>query len=171
MLLPFLATYALFLIYPFFRGLWISLHDWNLMAVAFNPDAKEFVGLRNCERAMWGRGITWAAFISPTLQVLGLLGIGLTIFLRRMDRIGKVTAVALGIAAVLLFVLPGFPPGEGGGAGMTAGSAQQPCGIAGTRAEGQGCHRTGLSGRGFCAVSHRGAAGAGADVAAGCEYF
>ena len=56
-MLPFLATYALFLIYPFFRGVWISLHDWNLLAVAFNPDAKEFVGLRNYERVMWGRNI------------------------------------------------------------------------------------------------------------------
>lgn len=114
LLLPFLATYGLFLVYPFFHGIWISLHDWNLMAVAFNPDAKEFVGLRNYERVMWGRGITWGAFISPTLQAIGLFGIGLAIFLRRMDRISKVTAIALGIAAVLLFVLPGFHPGEGG---------------------------------------------------------
>jgi len=37
LLSPFLATYALFLVYPFFRGVWISLHDWNLLAVAFNP--------------------------------------------------------------------------------------------------------------------------------------
>jgi len=39
LLLPFLLTYGLFLIYPFFRGVWISLHDWNLLQVAFNPDA------------------------------------------------------------------------------------------------------------------------------------
>jgi ABC-type sugar transport system permease subunit len=37
LLLPFLAVYAAFLVYPFFRGVWISLHDWNLLAVAFNP--------------------------------------------------------------------------------------------------------------------------------------
>ena len=76
LLLPFLATYALFLVYPFFRGIWISLHDWNLLAVAFNPDAKEYVGLRNYERVMWGRNIAWAAFASPMLQVLGLIGLG-----------------------------------------------------------------------------------------------
>ena len=114
LLVPFLATYALFLIYPFFRGIWISLHDWNLLAVAFNPDAKEYVGLRNYERVMWGRNITWGMFVSPLLQVLGLLGIALSIFLRRTGRVSKVTALALGVASFLLFVLPGFHPGEGG---------------------------------------------------------
>lgn len=114
LLMPFLLTYALFLIYPFFRGIWISLHDWNLMAVAFNPDAKEFVGLRNYERVMWGRGITWGAFSAPVLQVAGLIGIVAAIFLRRMGWVNRVTAIALGIAAILFIVLPGFHPGEGG---------------------------------------------------------
>lgn len=114
LLLPFLATYALFLVYPFFRGIWISLHDWNLLAVAFNPDAKEYVGLRNYERVMWGRNITWGAFVSPALQIIGVIGVAASIFLRRMGRVSKVTAIALGVASVLLFVLPGFHPGEGG---------------------------------------------------------
>jgi multiple sugar transport system permease protein len=114
LLLPFLATYALFLVYPFFRGIWISLHDWNLLAVAFNPDAKEYVGLRNYERVMWGRNITWGALASPALQIIGVIGIAASIFLRRMGRVSKVTAIALGVASVLLFVLPGFHPGEGG---------------------------------------------------------
>ncbi len=114
LLLPFLATYALFLVYPFCRGIWISLHDWNLLAVAFNPDAKEYVGLRNYERVMWGRNITWGALASPALQGVGVIGIAASIFLRRMGRVSKVTAIALGVASVLLFVLPGFHPGEGG---------------------------------------------------------
>lgn len=114
LLLPFLATYALFLIYPFFRGVWISLHDWNLLAVAFNPDAKEFVGLRNYERVMWGRNITWGPIASPTLQLLGLIGVASSVFLRRMNRVSKVTAIAMGVASILLFVLPGFHPGDGG---------------------------------------------------------
>ena len=114
LLLPFLATYALFLVYPFFRGIWISLHDWNLMAVAFNPDAKEFVGLHNYERVMWGKNITWGAFVNPLVQISGLIGLALSIFLRRTGRVSKVTAIALAIAAVLLVFLPGFHPGEGG---------------------------------------------------------
>ncbi|MDU8910699.1 sugar ABC transporter permease [Aestuariicoccus sp. MJ-SS9] len=114
LLLPFLATYGLFLVYPFFRGVWISLHDWNLLAVAFNPDAKEFVGLRNYERVMWGRNITWGAFVSPALQIAGIFGAGLALWLDRSRRVSRVTAIALGVAAVLLFVLPGFHAGEGG---------------------------------------------------------
>ncbi|NNE88139.1 MAG: sugar ABC transporter permease [Silicimonas sp.] len=114
LLLPFLATYTLFLVYPFFRGIWISLHDWNLLAVAFNPDAKEYVGLRNYERVMWGKNITWGAFVSPVLQFAGVIGIGLSIFLRRMGRVSRVTAIALVFASALLFILPGLHPGEGG---------------------------------------------------------
>ncbi|KPP86305.1 MAG: multiple sugar transport system permease protein [Rhodobacteraceae bacterium HLUCCA08] len=111
LLAPFLLTYGAFLVYPFFRGIWISLHDWNLLAVAFNPDAKDFVGLRNYERVMWGRGIVWG-LAAPFWQGLGLLGLAWAAVARR--RLGKGTTLALGIASVLLIVLPGFHPGEGG---------------------------------------------------------
>ena len=114
LLLPFLAIYALFLIYPFFRGVWISLHDWNLLAVAFNPEAKEYVGLRNYERVMWGRNIEWSLFSAPFWQVLGLIGIGLSVVLRLRDQLSRFNAIAIGVVSVLLVVLPGFHPGEGG---------------------------------------------------------
>ena len=114
LLAPFLATYALFLVYPFFQGIWISLHDWNLLAVAMNPDAKEFVGTRNYERVMWGRNIEWGVLARPFFQMLGMLGLALSVFLRRMDRISRFNAIALGFASLLLVVLPGFHPGEGG---------------------------------------------------------
>jgi len=114
LLLPFMVVYGLFLVYPFFKGVWISLHDWNLMAVAFNPDAKAFVGFQNYERVMWGRNITWGAFASPALQVIGLLGMLASFLLYRSGRAGRVTAIAIGLTALLLFVLPGFHPGEGG---------------------------------------------------------
>lgn len=114
LLLPFLATYALFLIYPFFKGVWISLHDWNLLAVAFNPDAKEFVGTRNYVRVMWGRNIIWTPFNAPIWQVPALLGLAAAVILRRMGRLSSVNAIALGVASALLFVLPGIHPGEGG---------------------------------------------------------
>jgi multiple sugar transport system permease protein len=114
LLLPFLTVYGAFLVYPFFRGIWISLHDWNLLAVAFNPDAREFVGLHNYERILWGRNIEWAALANPALQITGMIGFGFSAFLYWTNRASRATAIALGLAAVLLFVLPGFHPGEGG---------------------------------------------------------
>ncbi|PWJ21405.1 carbohydrate ABC transporter permease [Jannaschia seohaensis] len=113
LLAPFLVTYALFLVYPFFRGIWISLHDWNLLAVAFNPDAKEFVGLRNYERVMWGRDIAWG-FASPVLQTLGALGLAATAWAYLTGRIARFNAVVLAVVSVLLIVLPGFHPDEEG---------------------------------------------------------
>ncbi|WP_084860615.1 carbohydrate ABC transporter permease [Salibaculum halophilum] len=113
LLVPFLATYALFLVYPFFRGVWISMHDWNLLAVAFNPDAKEFVGLRNYERVMWGEDIEWG-LAAPLWQGLGLIGLALAAVLHRRSRVSRFNAIALGVVSLLLVVLPGFHPGEVG---------------------------------------------------------
>ena len=101
LLAPFLITYTLFLIYPFFRGVWISLHDWNLLAVAFNPDATEFVGFRNYERVMWGRNIEWGLFAAPFWQITGLIGLALSVILRRVDRLSRFNAIALGLASLL----------------------------------------------------------------------
>lgn len=114
LLLPFLIVYGLFLVYPFFKGVWISLHDWNLLAVAFNPDAKEFIGLENYVRTMWGRGMEWSAFAKPVLQVLALFAAIGALFGFRKGILSKATAIAIGVAAILFFILPGFHPGEGG---------------------------------------------------------
>ncbi len=114
LLLPFMATYALFLIYPFFRGVWISLHDWNLLAVAFNPDAKEFVGARNYVRVMWGRGIEWNIWARPLIQFLGIAGIIMAAILHRARRIGRGTAIGCVAASLLLFVIAGIHAGEDG---------------------------------------------------------
>jgi multiple sugar transport system permease protein len=114
LLLPFLAVYGAFLIYPFFHGVWISLHDWNLLAVAFNPDAREFIGAENYVRTLWGRNIEWGPLASPIMQTVGVLGIGLAFFGYRAGRLPKATALALGIAGAMFFLLPGFHPGEDG---------------------------------------------------------
>ena len=114
LLVPFLAVYGAFLVYPFFHGVWISLHDWNLLAVAFNPDAREFVGAENYIRTLWGRNIEWGPLASPVMQTVGVLGIGLAFFGFRAGRLSKATALALGIAGSLFVLLPGFHPGEDG---------------------------------------------------------
>lgn len=114
LLLPFLSVYGAFLIYPFFMGVWISLHDWNLLAVAFNPGAKEFIGAENYVRTLWGRNIQWGLFASPVIQTVGVLGIGLAFLGYRRKRLTKATALALGIGGAVFFLLPGFHPGEDG---------------------------------------------------------
>lgn len=114
LLSPFLITYALFLVYPFFQGIWISLHDWNLLKVAFNPDAKEFVGLHNYERVMWGRNIVWGPFASPFWQGLGFVGLAAATILGASNRLSRFNAIALAVASLLLILLLGFHPGEEG---------------------------------------------------------
>lgn len=114
LLLPFFLVYGLFLVYPFFKGVWISLHEWNLLAVAFNPDAKEFVGFRNFERVMWGRNIQWSFLASPVLQILSLFGVGLSVVLHRFNRISTLTALTLGLMSLVVFIVSGLHPGEGG---------------------------------------------------------
>jgi len=114
LLLPFLATYALFLIYPFFRGVWISLHDWNLLEVAFNPAAKEFIGAENYLRVMWGAGITWSPWVAPLVQVSGIAALIGAVVLERTGRIGRPAALILGGTGFAVFVIAGIHAGEEG---------------------------------------------------------
>lgn len=114
LLIPFLAVYAMFLVYPFFRGIWISLHDWNLLEVAFNPGAKEFVGAENYVRVMWGEGIVWGVLAQPVMQLLGLAAAILALVFYRRGGLDRPTALAVIILGAILFLLPGFHPGEEG---------------------------------------------------------
>lgn len=114
LLLPFLLCYGLFLVYPFLRGFWISLHNWNLLAVAFNPDAKEFVGFDNYRKFLWGRNIEWSVMYRPLLQGLGLIGCIASLMLYRRRRIGLAPALLFALFGLILFILPGFHPGAGG---------------------------------------------------------
>ncbi|WP_421726091.1 carbohydrate ABC transporter permease [Bauldia sp.] len=112
-LAPFLAVYAVFLIFPLLKGVWISLHDWNLMAVAFNPDAKEYVGLENF-RFLWGRDMIWGLEQLWDLRAVILIA---TLILWYLVWRGAVTyraAAWTSVAAVFLFVALGFHPDEGG---------------------------------------------------------
>gem|GEM_PF-5147546 len=56
---PFLCIYLVFLIYPFLKGIWISLHEWDLLAVAFNPAAKILIGLENYVDTFWASKMAW----------------------------------------------------------------------------------------------------------------
>ncbi|WP_321342384.1 sugar ABC transporter permease [uncultured Cohaesibacter sp.] len=114
LLTPFLIVYSAFLVFPFFRGIWISLHDWNLLEVAFNPDAKQFVGLRNFERIMWGRDIVWSATAIPWIQMGSAVVLIGVFVLDRARRISRSTAILIGVVALVFFIACGFHPAEGG---------------------------------------------------------
>ncbi len=112
---PFLLAYVAFLMVPFARGLWISLHDWNLLAVSINPEAKSFVGLENYARMLWGEGIVWGLDHQVPLRLFGLVLAGAIVWAWRRGTIGRGTAVAALVAALLLFgLLLGLHPGEDG---------------------------------------------------------
>ncbi|WP_246357243.1 carbohydrate ABC transporter permease [Pyxidicoccus fallax] len=75
-LAPFLAFYAVFLLYPFGLGLWMSLHDWEIVG-----DYREFIGLLNYQE-LWDdpyfwealkRTLQFAAITAPAATVLGLV--------------------------------------------------------------------------------------------------
>ena len=114
LLIPFFAVYLLFLVYPFFRGIWISLYDWNLLEVTFNPDAKEFIGVENYVRVMWGQGIEWGPVAKPLVQIAGLLAAALAAVQAYRNRMDRTTGIAIMVLGAILFLLPGFHPGEEG---------------------------------------------------------
>lgn len=76
-LAPFLVVYLLFLVYPFFKGIWISLHDWDLM----DDSIREWWGFLNYSD-LWSDPIFWQAtrntlyFVAltvPSMTVIALL--------------------------------------------------------------------------------------------------
>lgn len=112
---PFLIAYGLLLVYPFVKGIWMSLHEWNLLAVAFNPDAKVFVGLQNYIDMLWGSNLVWDADHQLPLRLLGLAAVAYVVFLTARGRLGRGTGITLTVAGVLLFgVALGVHPGEDG---------------------------------------------------------
>lgn len=113
-LAPFLLVYAALLVFPFFKGIWISLHDWNVLAVAMNPNAATFVGLENYVHLVWGRKMEWALTTRPWLQGLSVAAGLLLIFVHRRGRIERPVFVAGLVLVVLLVFAFGWGPGEGG---------------------------------------------------------
>ncbi|NBB84393.1 MAG: ABC transporter permease subunit [Alphaproteobacteria bacterium] len=114
LLVPFFAVYLAFLVYPFFRGVWISLHDWNLLEVAFNPAAKQFVGLENYVRMMGGEGLVWGPVAAPVLQLLALVVIAAAALQLYRGRVARPTGLAIVIGGALVFLFAGLHPGEEG---------------------------------------------------------
>lgn len=113
-LAPFLATYCLFLVYPFAKGIWISLFDWDLLAVSLNPDAKRFVGFDNYVRMLWGSDMVWGVATRPLLQGVGLLVAFAALLAVGLRRMGARTGATLAVLGFLVFAAGGWTPGEEG---------------------------------------------------------
>lgn len=111
---PFLAVYLIFLVYPALRVFWISLHDWNLMAVAFNPDAKSFVGLDNYRQMFWGRSMEWGILTRPLPQLLSLVAVVGAVWWRFRQASHRHFSLLIGLSALALFAVFGWAPAEGG---------------------------------------------------------
>lgn len=75
-LAPFLAIYLILLVYPFFKGLWISLHDWELAG-----NYRKFIGFLNYQdiwydAVFWkivGNTLLFVVLTVPTMTVLALV--------------------------------------------------------------------------------------------------
>ena len=85
-LAPYLVFYVLFLAYPFFYGIWISLHDWELVGAV-----RHFVGLLNYWD-MFEDPLFWTAigntllFAAMTMPVMVVVALGLALALNRQTR-------------------------------------------------------------------------------------
>ena len=106
-LAPFLAVYVLFLLYPFLKGVWIGLHDWNLLAVAFNPDAREWVGLGNIvkmltgDRRFWGIVGNTILFVLLAVPAITVIAMALAIMMNRPTRLMAVFRTLFFLSQVL----------------------------------------------------------------------
>jgi raffinose/stachyose/melibiose transport system permease protein len=102
--LPGLAVYAVFLVWPAMRSVWISFTDWDGMS----PDPK-FVGLDNYAQLLrdpvvaqaFKNNIIWTVVIIVVPVVLGL---ALAVLLDRSSRIGPVLRTLFYMPAVLPLV-------------------------------------------------------------------
>jgi multiple sugar transport system permease protein len=78
-LAPFTGIYLVLLVYPFFKGIWISLHDWELAG-----SYREFIGFRNYQD-MWFDTIFWKTvgntllFVVMTVPTMTLLSLVLAL--------------------------------------------------------------------------------------------
>ncbi len=110
-LLPFLAAYALFMLYPVGQAVVMGFFDWDFLDIT----RRQWVGWDNYRRMFWGTEMTWSV---DRLVVLRAIGLALLIPLGRSWRKGslpRASAVTLAILIVAIFgVVLGFHPGEGG---------------------------------------------------------
>jgi multiple sugar transport system permease protein len=85
-LAPYLLVVALFMVYPIFSGLWISLHEWAILG-----SSRPFVGLSNYARMLrdntfWKSLVNTLYFVVLSTPLLVVLGLVFAILLNRPMR-------------------------------------------------------------------------------------
>ncbi len=110
-LLPFFLLYLLFVLYPVIQAVWMGFYERDLLTI----DRREWAGLDNYRRMLWGSGLEWQPTTMWPWRLAGLLGI--VPVLRSRGRGGMTTVGAAAVIAFLLVVfagLMGIHPGDGG---------------------------------------------------------
>ena len=108
-LAPFLLVYALFVVWPVLQALRMSVFDWDLLGYT-----REYVGLANYRRMLWGTGMTWS--VGHLALARGLLLVATAaVVVRGVQRgTSRRSLVAVAVAGVGLAAVLGFHPGPGG---------------------------------------------------------
>lgn len=89
-LAPFLVIYVVFLVYPLFKGFWISLHDWELAG-----GYREFIGTLNYQD-LWSDKLFWRTirntlyFVAITVPTMTLLALALALAVQGEGRLKAV---------------------------------------------------------------------------------
>jgi multiple sugar transport system permease protein len=86
-LAPFLLVYLIFLVYPLFKGFWISLHDWELVG-----GYREYIGFLNYED-LWYDPLFWRTvrntltFVALTVPAMTVLSLAFALGVNQRTRI------------------------------------------------------------------------------------
>ena len=86
-LAPFALLYLVFLVYPLGKGVWISLHDWELVGTR-----RSFVGLDNyrfllSDPLFWTAARNTVLFVVLTVPTMTVLALGLALAVNRPTRL------------------------------------------------------------------------------------
>ena len=115
LILPFIFFFLTFLIYPFGKLFYMSFYDWNLMAVAINPDNKKFIGFENYIYLLAGEGLYYdfTVFFTP-IKIFLLIFIIATIYILHKNEILKhnVGLKFFFIFALIVYFMNGIKPTE-----------------------------------------------------------
>ncbi|MFC7078202.1 carbohydrate ABC transporter permease [Haloarcula halophila] len=107
--LPYLAIFAVFLVYPLLKGLYMSFFEWNLL----NPAQSEFVGLQNYATLLqdpmfWQalKNTTW--FVVLTVPLLLLVSLAMALGINRGVKGTKVLKFFYFVPYVMTVSIVGF---------------------------------------------------------------